>query len=115
MKINDLRCVEPWSIIGKYAYSVIGESDDQWIVNCSEITKAEVSEYRPGQWGGSYDMRDELAVIGKNSDEAIRMEVFDDLDPDQRKRLEELHSQIDENSNPVVFVFKLKNRILITT
>ena len=60
-------------------------------------------------------MRDELAVIGKNSDEAIRMEVFDDLDPDQRKRLEELHSQIDENSNPVVFVFKLKNRILITT
>jgi hypothetical protein len=146
--------VEPGSIIGKYGYSVIGESDDQWIVNCSEITKAEVSEYRPGQWGGSYDMRDELAVIGKSSDKAFRMEVFDDLygiidvrvfnsshyytpdnklvfaqqasdlkikiaeklaeddlNPDQRKRLEELDSQIDENSNPVIFIFSLKDKI----
>mgnify|MGYP006281217295 CR=1 FL=1 len=146
--------VEPESIIGRYGYSVIGESDDQWIVNCSEITKAEVSEYRPGQWGGSYDMRDELAVIGKSSDKAMRMEVFDDLygiiderafnsshyyttdnklvfaqqasdlkvkiaeklaeddlNPDQRKRLEELNSQIDENSNPVVFIFTLKGKV----
>ncbi|MFO8233983.1 MAG: hypothetical protein R6U04_01070 [Bacteroidales bacterium] len=35
----------------------------------------------------------------------------DDLNPDQRKRLKELNSQIDENSNPVVFVFTLKDRI----
>jgi len=146
--------VEPESIIGRYGYSVIGESDDQWIVNCSEITKAEVSEYRPGKWGGMYDIRDELAVIGKNSEEAMRMKVFDDLygiinerafnsshyytidnklvvaqqasdlkvkiaeklkeddmDPNQRKRLEELDSQIDENSNPVVFIFSLKEKI----
>jgi len=148
--------VEPGSIIGNYAYSIIGETDDQWLVNCREITKADVREYRPGQWGGSYDMRDELAVIGKDGKEAIRMEVFDDLfgmidkraftssrfyntdnklvfsqqasdlkvmideklaeddlNPDQRKRLEELDSQIDENSNPVVFIFTLKDKIEI--
>lgn len=101
-----------------------------------------------------YDIRDELAVIGKNSEEAMRMKVFDDLygiinerafnsshyytidnklvvaqqasdlkvkiaeklkeddmDPNQRKRLEELDSQIDENSNPVVFIFSLKEKI----
>lgn len=146
--------VEPGSIIGNYAYSIIGETDDQWLVNCKEITKADVREYRPGQWGGSYDMRDELAVIGKDGKEAIRLEVFDDLfgmidkgafnssrfyttdnklvfsqqasdlkvkiaeklaeddlNPDQRKRLEELDSQIDENSNPVIFIFSLKDKI----
>lgn len=101
-------------------------------------------------------MRDELAVIGKNSEEAMRMEVFDDLfgmidkiafnssdfyttgnklvfaqqaselkvkiaeklkeddlDPDKRNRLEELDSRIDENSNPVVFIFTLKEKIEI--
>lgn len=148
--------VDPKSIIGKYSYSIIGETEHQWLINCSEMTEAEVREYRPGQWGGSYNMRDELAVIGKDSEAALRMEVFDDLfgiidkrafnsshyyttdnklvfaqqaselkvkiaerlkegdlDPDQRKRLEELDSQIDENSNPVIFIFSLKDKIRI--
>jgi hypothetical protein len=148
--------VETESIIGRYGYSVIGETDNQWIVNCSEMTEAEVSEFRPGQWGGRYNMRDELAVIGKKSEVAMRMEVFDDLfgliderafnsshyyttgnklvlaqqasdlkikiaeklseddlNPDQRKRLVELDSLIDENSNPVIFIFSLKDKIEI--
>jgi hypothetical protein len=151
-KYNEI--VEPESIIGRYLYSIVAESDDQWLVSCSEITKAEVSEYRPGQWGGMYDMRDELAVIRKDSKTAIRMEVSDDLwgiiddrvfnssylytpdnklvfaqqasdlkikiakkldeddlDPDQEIRLRELDSQIDENSNPVVFVFSLTDKV----
>jgi len=34
-------------------------------------------------------------------------------DPEQKKRLEELDSRIDENSNPVVFIFTLKDKIKI--
>ncbi len=146
--------VEPESVIGRFSYSIPCETDDQWFISCSEITKAEVREYRPGQWGGMYDFRYELAIIGKDKDRALRMEVFDDLygiinervfnsshyytidnelvvaqqasdlkvkiaeklaeddiDPDQRKRLEELDGKIDENSNPVIFIFSLKDKI----
>lgn len=35
----------------------------------------------------------------------------DNLDADQEIRLRELDSQIDENSNPVVFVFSLKDKV----
>ncbi|HKL67448.1 MAG TPA: 6-bladed beta-propeller [Bacteroidales bacterium] len=146
--------VEPESIIGKYDYSIAAETDDQWLVSCSEVTKADVREYRPGQWGGSYNFSFDMALIDKNRNRATRMEVYDDLfslidnrafnsryyyitgnrivfaqqasdlkvkiaerlkeddlDPAQRKRLEELDSQIDENSNPVVFIFTLKENI----
>jgi hypothetical protein len=146
--------VEPESVIGKYSYSIPCETDDQWLISCSEMTKAELREYRPGQWGGMYDFRDELAIIGKDKDRALRMEVYDDmygiidkrilnsshyytsdnkiviprqasdlkvhiaeklseadLDPGQRQRLEDLDSRIDENSNPVVFIYYLKDNI----
>ncbi|HCC71607.1 MAG TPA: hypothetical protein DEQ09_10725 [Bacteroidales bacterium] len=146
--------VEPESVIGKYSYSIPAETDDQWIISCSEVTKAEVREYRPGQWGGMYDFRYELAIIDKNKFRGRRMEVYDDmygiidkrafnsphyfntesriviprqasdlkvkiaekldeddLNPELRKRLEELDSRIDENSNPVIFIFSLKDKI----
>ena len=148
--------VDPGSVIGKFSYSIASESDDQWLVSCSEMTKADVREYSPGRWSGMLDFRYEMAVIDKNRDRAGRIEVYDDLfgfidrrsfnstyyfttgnkivfaqqasdlkikiaeklkeddlDPDQRKRLEELDSQIDENSNPVVFIFTLKDKIEI--
>ncbi|HCC71604.1 MAG TPA: hypothetical protein DEQ09_10710 [Bacteroidales bacterium] len=36
-----------------------------------------------------------------------------ELDAGQRKRLEELDDKIDVNSNPVIFVFSLKDKIQI--
>ena len=73
------KIVEPESVIGKYSYSIPCETDYQWLIICSEMTKAEVREYGPGQWGGMYDFSYELAIIGKDKDRALRMEVYDDM------------------------------------
>lgn len=61
-----------------------------------------------------YTIDNKLVAAQQASDLKIKIAKKldeDDLDPDQEIRLRELDSQIDENSNPVVFVFSLTDKV----
>jgi hypothetical protein len=68
------------------------------------ILKAEVFEYRPGRWGGSYSTDELLIIIDKKTGKAVTVELKDDvlgLFPDVN--LSGLVSQLKNNRGSMPF------------
>jgi hypothetical protein len=149
------RQVDPSTLPGKYRLNIIAENDNNILMTKSVIISAEVHEFRPGQWGGSYNTEEYLVVIDKQTGKAITADVRDDvlgLFPDmnltalfmflsgnrismpfealvyletlkgkgidKEKMLEmavdrERLKALDENSNPIITTYLLKEHINI--
>jgi hypothetical protein len=73
------KFVEPSTIQGMHRISLITETDNNILLTKSVILKAEVFEYSPGRWGGSYSNNTFLIVIDKKSGKAITAELKDDV------------------------------------
>lgn len=73
------KYVEPSTINGLHRIDLVAETDNNIILTKSVILNAEVSEYRPGQWGGMYSTDEFLIVIDKKSGKAITAELKDDV------------------------------------
>ncbi len=144
----------PKALKGKYDLSILAETDNNIIIKRKVIEEANVEEYKPGDWGGSFRSNDQLIVMDKSSKKIAVCSFEDDilgflpeiaiphldfhdngfatfsLAPVAiQKMITEYESEADvpaeiaarleplkkmkEDNNPVVFIFKLKDKISI--
>ncbi len=139
---------------GKYSLKFLEETENNIFIKRMVIEKADLNQYRPGRWGGSFELDDQLIVIDKGTGKAavckfgddmygfipeqaienlefdesgyvtLNMQISDMLDmikeyeskgnvsPEIAARLEPL-KKLNEDDNPVIFLFKINDRIRI--
>ncbi len=144
----------PKALKGKYDLSFLAETDNNIIIKQKVIEEANLEEYKPGTWGGSFRSNDQLIVMDKSS-KKIAVCIFEDdilgflpeiaipyldfhdngfvtfsLAPVAiQKMIAKYESETDvpaeiaarleplkimkEDDNPIVFIFKLKDKISI--
>ena len=73
------KFVDPSTILGMHRISLITENDNNIILTKSVIIKADVYEFRPGRWGGSYSNDNFLIIIDKKTGKAVTAELKDDV------------------------------------
>jgi len=73
------KIIDPKEVIGTYFVKIVGENDDYWIFEKSVITVADLHEYRPGQWGGRFDMDYSNVIVEKETGKSHHLRFNDDL------------------------------------
>lgn len=73
------RIIDPQSILGKYDINIIAETKSNYILHKRVVTKADISEYRPGRWGGSLEADNFTLVADKKRRSAAMVEFKDDV------------------------------------
>jgi hypothetical protein len=73
------RIVDPQSILGKYDINIIAETKSNYILQKRVVTKADISEYRPGRWGGSFEADYFTLVADKKRRSVGSVKIKDDV------------------------------------
>lgn len=148
------KTIAPSDLPGKTSYEILSETENSWFIEKTIIKTADVREFRPGEWGGSFNTDRQIIVIDKRSKKAIYAKLVDDIfnmfpselingrltwqndriyfalqainlkkminelpkesitNPEAKKIIDKLQT-IQEDSNPVIFSFLIKERIKI--
>lgn len=71
--------IDPKEVIGTYFVKIVSENDGYWILEKNVTTVADLHEYRPGQWGGMFDMDYSNVIIEKETGKSHHLRFNDDL------------------------------------
>jgi hypothetical protein len=73
------KTIAPSDLPGKTSYNILSETENNWFLEKTIIKTAEVTEFRPGEWGGSFNTDRQLIIIDKKSKKAINAFLVDDI------------------------------------
>lgn len=79
LPFNELT--SPEDIIGSYSLEILAETDRNWFIKKSIYTEANLQEFEnePGRWGGSFDTKERIIVIDKETNKGKIFKFVDDL------------------------------------
>lgn len=66
-------------LTGKNSFNILAETENNWFINKTIIDKAEVREFRPGEWGGGFYTTRQLLIVDKKSKNGINARLVDDI------------------------------------
>jgi hypothetical protein len=70
---------DPLSTIGKNHIIPVAETDSYYLFTMAVLTEAQMTEYRPGQWGGIVDFDYKTILIEKKGKKAAYIKLTDDV------------------------------------
>jgi hypothetical protein len=73
------KYVDPQSVTGKHDIKIVDETDNNYILTKRVVTRANIREYMPGIWGGSFEADNLLIVADKRRRTAAVIEFVDDV------------------------------------
>jgi len=73
------KTMAPGDLPGKSSYNILSETENNWFLEKTIIKTAEVNEFRPGEWGGSFYTERQLIIVDKKSRNAINAKLVDDI------------------------------------
>jgi len=71
--------MNPSEVVGSYGIAPALERNHNWLIEKITVTMADINEYRPGQWGGTYDIDESYFMVNKSSGSAQHIKFTDDL------------------------------------
>ncbi|MEA1875578.1 MAG: 6-bladed beta-propeller [Bacteroidota bacterium] len=77
VQVNEV--IDPKEVIGTYFVKIVGENEKYWIFEKRVTTVADLHEYRPGQWGGMFDMDYSNVIVEKKTGKSHHLRFNDDL------------------------------------
>lgn len=73
------KTIAPNDLPGKSDYKILTETTNNWFLEKSTIKTAEIREFRPGEWGGSFSNDRQLIVIDKKNKKGFYVKLIDDI------------------------------------
>ena len=70
---------DPLATIGKHHIIPVAETDSYYLFTMAVLTEAQMTEYRPGQWGGIVDFDYKTILIEKKGKKAAYIKLTDDV------------------------------------
>ncbi|OFY48043.1 MAG: hypothetical protein A2X22_06510 [Bacteroidetes bacterium GWF2_49_14] len=71
--------VDGSKIPGRYGIRIIAETGRHFLLNKVLVTKADLKEYKPGQWGGMFTVDQSFILIDKTTGKARHIKFTDDF------------------------------------